>query len=175
MDVSRRCDYACRIMRAVSKRPGDYVSMSEVAEEENIPYAFTRSIQHDLTRAGFLKTTRGVSGGATLSCDLSQVSLLEFLEKLQIRTSMSKCSNDPGFCTNHTNCSFHRVWRGADRLLKLYFASISLSDVLEQDGEMPFINGALDLTVARMHEMLGEASLTPDDEYVAKKHGLDLF
>ena len=47
MDVTRRCDYACRILRAAYKSGEAYVSVSDIAEQEDIPYAFARSIQHD--------------------------------------------------------------------------------------------------------------------------------
>ena len=59
MDVTRRCDYACRILRAAYKSGDSYVSVSDIAEQEDIPYAFARSIQHDLVKGGLIthKTT----------------------------------------------------------------------------------------------------------------------
>ena len=59
MELTRRTDYACRNNRAAYESKDEYVSVSEVAEKENIPYAFARSIQHDLVHAGLLKTVRG--------------------------------------------------------------------------------------------------------------------
>ena len=53
MDITRRCDYACRILRAAYKSGDEYVSVSEIAEKEDIPYAFARSIQHDLRAAAW--------------------------------------------------------------------------------------------------------------------------
>ena len=44
MDVTRRCDYACRILRAAYKSGDSYVSVSDIAEQEDIPYAFARRI-----------------------------------------------------------------------------------------------------------------------------------
>ncbi|MFR3092450.1 MAG: hypothetical protein ACLTMP_12600 [Eggerthella lenta] len=37
MDVTRRCDYACRILRAAYKSGEAYVSVSDLAEQEDIP------------------------------------------------------------------------------------------------------------------------------------------
>lgn len=49
---------------APAYRSGDtYISIAEVAEQESIPYSFARSIQHELVKAGLLKTIRGVKGG----------------------------------------------------------------------------------------------------------------
>ena len=59
MDVTRRCDYACRILRAAYRNGEAYMSVSDIAEQEGIPYAFARSIQHDLVKSGLIRTVRG--------------------------------------------------------------------------------------------------------------------
>ena len=59
MDITRRCDYACRMLRAVSQANGERISVSDISKAEGIPYSFARSIQHDLVKAGFLSTVRG--------------------------------------------------------------------------------------------------------------------
>lgn len=60
MSITRRCDCACRIIRAAYRSGDTYISIAEVAEQESIPYSFARSIQHELVKAGLLKTIRGV-------------------------------------------------------------------------------------------------------------------
>ena len=54
MDITRRCDYACRILRSAYESGESYISIADVAEKEEVPYSFARSIQHDLVKAGFL-------------------------------------------------------------------------------------------------------------------------
>ena len=95
MDVTRRCDYACRILRAAYKSGDSYVSVSDIAEQEDIPYAFARSIQHDLVKGGLIKTVRGARGGLALNCDPAAVTLLEadglpLPEKRQVVSSRKK-------------------------------------------------------------------------------------
>ena len=98
MDVTRRCDYACRILRAAYKSGEAYVSVSDIAEQEDIPYAFARSIQHDLVKGGLIKTVRGARGGLALNCDPAAVTLLEVLEAVQGPVSISLCVMDPAYC-----------------------------------------------------------------------------
>lgn len=43
MDITRRCDYACRILRAAYRNGDERMSVAELAEREGIPYAFARS------------------------------------------------------------------------------------------------------------------------------------
>ena len=83
MDITRRCDYACRILRSAYECGDSYISIADVAEKEDVPYSFARSIQHDLVKAGFLKTIRGVRGGLTLDCDPHEVTLQEVIEALR--------------------------------------------------------------------------------------------
>ena len=98
MDITRRCDYACRILRAAYKSGDAYVSVSDIAEDEDIPYAFARSIQHDLVKGGLIKTVRGARGGLALNCDPAEVTLLEVLEAIQGPVSVSLCVLDPEYC-----------------------------------------------------------------------------
>lgn len=129
MELTRRSDYACRIIRAAYESKDAYVSVSDVAEREGIPYAFARSIQHDLVHAGLLKTVRGAKGGLTLACDPANTTLLEVLEALQGPMNMSPCSADARYCERCGECEFHRVWKSADALLQDYFASITLESL----------------------------------------------
>ena len=104
MDITRRCDYACRILRAAYHSGESYVSVSDVAEAEGIPYAFARSIQHDLVKGGLIKTVRGARGGLALNCDPAETTLLDVLEAVQGPVSVSLCAIDPGFCAPTTSC-----------------------------------------------------------------------
>ena len=58
MDATRRCDYACRIPGGPPTR-AESLFQTDIAEQEDIPYAFARSIQHDLVKGGLIKTVRG--------------------------------------------------------------------------------------------------------------------
>lgn len=132
MELTRRSDYACRIIRAAYESKDAYISVSEVAKREQIPYAFARSIQHDLVHAGLLKTVRGAKGGLSLACDPATTTLLEVLEALQGPINMSPCSADPGYCAKCGECQFRAVWLRADALMHDYFASITLESLFEK-------------------------------------------
>lgn len=143
MDVTKRCDYACRILRAAYRNGSAYRSVADIAEEEGIPYAFARSIQHDLTKAGLVKTVRGARGGLALACDPNEVTLLSVLEAVQGPLSMAECAHQPEACERRAGCAYNGLWRGADTLLRSYFASITLAGLLEQGEGHPVIQGAL--------------------------------
>lgn len=143
MDVTRRCDYACRILQAAYRNGDSYMSVSEIADQEGIPYAFARSIQHDLVKSGLIKTVRGAHGGLVLNCDPSTTTMLDLLEAVQGPVSVSACAVDPCACQRQEKCVYNKVWRGADRLLNAYFGSISLEDLFSQGASHPSVACAL--------------------------------
>lgn len=143
MDVTRRCDYACRILRAAYTSGDAYISVADIADAENIPYAFARGIQHDLVEGGLIKTVRGARGGLTLNCDPEKITLLEVLEAIQGPISVSLCAVDPDYCEKQSGCAYNKLWQGANCLLNEYFDSITLRDLIEQGSEHPTICAAL--------------------------------
>ena len=164
MDITRRCDYACRILRAAYKSGDAYVSVSDIADEEDIPYAFARSIQHDLVKGGLIKTVRGAHGGLALNCDPAQVTLLEVLEAIQGPVSISLCVMDPEYCEKQGDCAYNKLWQGADRLLNEYFGAITLKDLIEQGASHPVVEGAL--AAGRQPKRAGCAAACPSPRAV---------
>lgn len=131
MDVTRRSDYACRMLRAVCLGQ-ERISVADIAEQEGIPYSFARSIQHDLVKAGFLRTVRGARGGVMLARPLAEVTVLDVLRAVEGSVATSPCSEDPAYCGRSAECVYHRVWCGADRLLENYFGGITLADLFPE-------------------------------------------
>lgn len=150
MELTRRCDYACRILRSAYRHRDQYISIAQISKEEDVPYAFARTIQHDLATAGYVKTTRGARGGLCLAIDPAQVTLQELMVVLQGPLSISPCSADPAYCAKSAHCSFNKVWIAADRLLNALFSSLTLLDVLEGSPEDDFTTDALDAAIAAL-------------------------
>ena len=142
MELTRRCDYAFRILRSAYRHQDGYVSIAEVAEEEDIPYAFARTIQHDLATAGYLRTVRGAKGGLVLDCDPEQVTLLDVLRSLQGPVEIAACATDPSTCSRSENCTINRIWIAADEALNKLMGSLTLKDVFEGTPDGEFLENA---------------------------------
>ena len=135
MVINRRSDYACRMIREAYQCGESYVSVSEVAEREDIPYAFARSIQHDLVHAGILKTIRGAHGGLALACDPKTTTVLDVLEALQGPLCSSNCCMNPEECQRSQECEFSKIWRKGDALLRQFYGGVTLFDLFEGTTE----------------------------------------
>jgi Rrf2 family protein len=121
------------MLRAIYKSEPKHISVSEIAEQEDITYPFARNIQHTLTKSGLVKAKRGSHGGIMLNCDPEKITLLELLETMNQNISISICTKDLEYCEKSKGCGFHSVWLAADKLLEDYFASIKLIDVLKSE------------------------------------------
>lgn len=129
MEITRRSDYACRILRAAYQAGESYISVTDVAKQENIPYSFARTIQHDLVKEGLLKTSRGAHGGLTLNCDPKETTLLDVLKVVQGDLSVADCTVEEFFCEKKDSCGFNHVWGKLDTMVSNYLASITLGDI----------------------------------------------
>ena len=135
MEVTRRTDYAIRMLlelaRAEDSRP---VSVRSLAESQQVPYAFARGIQRDLVASGLVESHRGTSGGITLARKSSEITLLEVVEAMQGPVSCSVCTGDPDWCGRMKECEMHRVWAGADAVLREYLGGRTLASLAGDSG-----------------------------------------
>lgn len=142
MELTRRCDYAFRILRSAYRHKDAYVSIAEVAEEEDIPYAFARTIQHDLATAGYLRTVRGAKGGLVLECNPAEVTLLDVLRSLQGPIELSPCAADPASCSKSSSCTINRIWIAAEEALNKLMDSLTLQDVFDGTPDGAYLEQA---------------------------------
>ena len=80
MDITRKTDYALRMLAMLVENEGALMSVRVAAEENEIPYSFARSIQHSLVHAGIIESLRGVHGGMRLKVDPAEVTIKQVVE-----------------------------------------------------------------------------------------------
>ena len=74
-----------------------YVSVADIAEQEDIPYAFARSIQHDLVKGrAYQDGARRARRPGARTATRRTITLLEVLEAVQGPVSVSLCAVDAG-------------------------------------------------------------------------------
>lgn len=133
MDISRKTDYALRMLADLVRASNGIVSVRSAADANGVPYSFARSIQHDLARAGIIESLRGSRGGMRLAVDPDRVTLLEVVEAVQGPSSLSACSAagpNGGVCPRAASCCYNPIWAGAQELLESYLSSVTLSQVV---------------------------------------------
>ena len=132
MEISRRTDYAIRLLMELARSGGGPVSVRKLAETQGVPYAFARGIQRDLTAAGLIESKRGVAGGAVLARPAEEISLLDIARATGSEVACAVCTNDPNWCDRMGRCPVHQVWQEADEMMSEYLGGKSLAGLINQ-------------------------------------------
>lgn len=130
MDISRKTDYALRILSLLVENNGELLSVRTAAEQVNVPYSFARSIQHGLVNAGIIESLRGVHGGMRLSVNPEELTIRQIVDAVQGPLIVNDCTAEGASCERSVTCCYHPIWRGAQTLLNNYLDSVSLADVV---------------------------------------------
>jgi len=84
MNISARCEYACRAAVELGLRYAaqNTVTAQEIAERRRIPEKYLVHILLQLKRAGLVRSQRGAQGGYLLACPPEEIRLLDVVEAI---------------------------------------------------------------------------------------------
>ena len=131
--VSTKGRYALTVMVDLA-RNGDkgYVSLSDIAERENLSMKYLESIISILNKGGMLQSLRGKNGGYKLARDPKDYSVNEILLLTEGTLSPVTCITQEGVhCDKAATCSTLPLWAGLDQTIENYLSEITLEDILE--------------------------------------------
>jgi Rrf2 family protein len=166
MEISKKTDYAIRMIAELVRNDGAVISVRYAAEKNGVPYSFGRSIQHDLVRAGIVSSVRGSHGGMTLAVDPKKTTIREIVEAIQGPICVAECNTevlDDENCPLKGNCPFVTVWCGAARLLRSYFDAVTLYQVVIE-GRYPVLSSGNDFVVQPAENCATAPEGTPTEE-----------
>ncbi len=108
--LSQKSDYGLILLSSVAKAMEDksnpFISVSSVANKNQISPKFLSQIASDLKRAGVLKSKEGVSGGYALAKSADQIKLLDVLKVLDGELVEGKCFENGHECV----CGAGDMW-----------------------------------------------------------------
>lgn len=130
MDISRKTDYALRMLSMLAQGDNSLLSVRAAADEVDVPYSFARSIQHGLVQAGIVESLRGVHGGMRLKVKPSEVTIRKVVEAVQGPLTMNDCTAEGATCSRMAGCCYHPLWIGTQELVRNYLDSVTLEDIV---------------------------------------------
>ena len=122
MFITRECDYAMRVVRALAD--GSRMSVNEICEKEDITAPFAYKILKKLQKSKIVKGFRGVHGGYRLESSLEELSLLDVYQAINPELFIIECLQ-PGYrCSRNENdqiCKVHgalcQIQNGIEKML----------------------------------------------------------
>lgn len=107
--------------------------LSEISEAQDIPEKFLAKIFQSLSKAGIVRSHRGVRGGFTLSRDPRDITVKEILETIQGPYFLMRCLKDKSACLRRSAdfCALREVILIGQQKLVTVFEQYSLADLIE--------------------------------------------
>jgi len=131
MKMTRRTDYAIHLIADLSDNPDKPLGLRTLAERHGVTYAFARTVQQGLLKAGIVTTARGINGGIKLARPLQEITLLEVFEAAQDPLEKAFSTKDSSWCNCEDSCISEDVWFSTREVLGTHLASIRLSHIIE--------------------------------------------
>lgn len=141
MKLSSQEEYGLRcLLRVGREADGESLTIPELARAEGISEPNVAKMMRSLRRGGFVKSTRGQSGGYALSRAADQIVVGHALAVLGGRLyEPAFCEDHSGLelsCTHMPDCSIRSVWRMVQQAVDEVLGKITLKDLLKSEPEM---------------------------------------
>lgn len=107
------------------------IILKNVSDDEEISIRYLEQIIIPLKIHKLVKSIRGAGGGYILARKPSEIKVSDILFALEGTCCLVDCAEDDDFCDRIFFCATHDIWKEASLMLKDYFESITLENLLE--------------------------------------------
>ncbi len=114
----------------IIRSPEPTVSGTEIAAALGISPHYLGTIMRPLTRAGWLRSSTGPSGGYRLVVAISDRSVLDLIEAMEGVTDPERCMHADAMQPVVEPCALHEPWTRARDALLDELAATNLGDIL---------------------------------------------
>ncbi len=135
--ISTRGRYALRVMIDLTQqKTGGYIPLKEIAARQEISEKYLESILKLLVKGKILTGLRGKGGGYRLTRAPEEytVDILELTE--ETLAPVACLSEDAEPCPRASDCRTLDMWKGLDKLVRDYFAGITLADLAAKNDSV---------------------------------------
>ena len=131
--ISTKGRYALRVMIELAKaNSNEYVPLKYIADKQQISKKYLEIIVKDLVTAKLLKGASGKGGGYKLSKRPEDYSVGEILQVTETSLSVVAClSESAEKCPRADQCETLSMWKEYDELVKNFFFSKKLVDLIQ--------------------------------------------
>lgn len=130
MKISTKGRYALTIMINIGKeyKNDRFISLSEIAEKENISLKYLEKIMINLKNADFVIAAKGKDGGYKLKKSPDEYSIGEIIRAADEDLNVVSCMNNK--CPKENKCDTYSLWKGLNDEINEYLNSKNLGQYL---------------------------------------------
>ena len=136
--ISTRGRYALRVMIDLTQqKTGGYIPLKEIAARQEISEKYLESILKLLVKGKILTGLRGKGGCYRLTRAPEEYTVADILELTEETLAPVAClSEDAEPCPRASDCRTLDMWKGLDKLVRDYFAGITLADLAAKNDSV---------------------------------------
>jgi Rrf2 family protein len=133
MKISTKGRYALRLMLDLAMYGNEgYVKIKDIAKRQDLSDKYLEQIITILSRAGYVKSIRGASGGYKLAKLPSEYTVGMILRLTEGSLSPVSClDGEIADCTRYDNCATLEVWKRLNDAINEVVDNITLSELME--------------------------------------------
>jgi Rrf2 family protein len=144
MLFSTKAEYGVRLMVELGRQEGDApVSLSAVAEGENLPLSYLEHLVAKLRKAGLVVSQRGAHGGYRLARPAGEIEMLEVVQALEGAIAPMECFHEEPegkvLCSHEVDgdhaCATKLLWTRVQGGVTKALAGTTLEDLVEFSTE----------------------------------------
>jgi Rrf2 family cysteine metabolism transcriptional repressor len=136
MKLSTKGRYSARAMLDLALHFGEGpVLVKDISTRQGISKGYLEQLFIPLRSAGLVKSTRGASGGFTLSRSPAEIRLSEIIKATEGSTAPAACVDEGNLCKQSEQCITRDVWLRIKRACDEVLDSMSLQDLVDRHGE----------------------------------------
>jgi Rrf2 family protein len=134
MKISAKARYAVRILLDLAMYQGQGpVRTSDISEHTGVSVRFIEQILKPLKKSALVVSTRGSSGGYSLSAKPEDITLASIIRIIEGPLCLTHCCENPAVCHRSPTCRSHRAWVRVTQVLEAELEGISIKDLQDDD------------------------------------------
>ena len=141
MKFSSQEEYGLRCLLRIAREEGEKgLTIPEISQSEGISIPNTAKLLRILRLGGFLESSRGQTGGYSLSKPAEEIAVGDVLSvlggKLYDKEFCSSYSGNVNICNNSIDCSIRSIWQTVQLAVDDVLNKITLKDLLASENTL---------------------------------------
>ncbi len=130
MIYSRSAEYAIRAFVHLADVPGGkYAMVKQIAEQADIPSHFLAKILQQLARKGFLRSSKGPTGGFALRMAPAEITMMQIVDAVDGIADFNRCPAGLSECNDQQPCGMHDSWKGLRQRIMEYLEKTTIAEL----------------------------------------------
>ena len=129
MFISKTSEYALKVLTYMALKNATQFSAQSLYVELDIPKRYLMRLLTDLSKSGFIKATRGRSGGYIFARPIDTIYFSEIINSVEDLQSFEGCVLGNAVCPVDKPCAMHQIWEKPKQAFLETIKNTTLADL----------------------------------------------